>query len=436
MNFVLFLLLNAVLLLRPDDLFPELAGLRLYLLVIVPCVMLSLPQLMRLLTLDSLRQRPVAVCVLLFFASTIISFVAHGRIGEAFFEFGPEFAKVVLYYFLLIAVVDTPERFRTFVATLVVLISGLSAIALAQHYEITNFPSIAPCMQGMIDPETGATYFIRRLVSGGVFHDPNDLCLILGLGILGCIYCSTTNQSGLVVSVVWLLPIPLFVFALTETHSKGGLLGVLAGGSTYLYSRYGGPKALPLAVAGSLVAVLAIGGRQGDISGGGTAHQRLMFWAAGMTAIFSQPHFIPTGLGIGWFEAETGHVAHNSFISAYVELGVFGGGAFLGAFYLSARILDRIGRGVTAPPWVELARHFALASIVGCAVGCYSLTRNFVIPTFLVLGLTSVLLDQAAPTLPERFRVNSKWLQWAALFGICGLVLAKLATQGMGLAGI
>ena len=29
MNFALFLLLNVVLLLRPDDLFPELAGLRL-----------------------------------------------------------------------------------------------------------------------------------------------------------------------------------------------------------------------------------------------------------------------------------------------------------------------------------------------------------------------------------------------------------------------
>ena len=44
MKFALFLLLNAVLLLRPEELFPEIAGLRLYLLVIVPCTLLSLPR--------------------------------------------------------------------------------------------------------------------------------------------------------------------------------------------------------------------------------------------------------------------------------------------------------------------------------------------------------------------------------------------------------
>ncbi len=436
MNFVLFLLLNAVLLLRPDDLFPELAGLRLYLLVIVPCVMLSLPQLMRLLTLDSLRQRPVAVCVLLFFASTIISFVAHGRIGEAFFEFGPEFAKVVLYYFLLIAVVDTPERFRTFVGVLVALIGMLTAIALAQHYGIAHFPSIVPCMQGAIDPASGERYEFPRLVSGGVFNDPNDLCLILGLGILCCIYCLTTNRNGPIGLAVWALPIPLFVYALLDTYSKGGLLGILTGGTAYLYSRYGGPRSLPLAATGAILILAAIGGRQGDISGGGTAHQRLMFWAEGMTTIFAQPLLIPTGLGMGWFLAETGHVAHNSFVQAYVEFGVFGGGTFLATFYISARLLDQIGRGVLAPTWAIQSRHFTFAAVVGYAAGCYSLTRNFVIPTYLILGLASIILDQAAPTLAERHCVSSRWFGRIALLGIFGLMFIKMITQGLGIAGI
>ena len=73
MNFLLFLLLNAILLIRPEELFPDIAGLRLYLIAVVLCTALSLQRLQELLSLESLRNRPVAVCVLLFFASTIVS---------------------------------------------------------------------------------------------------------------------------------------------------------------------------------------------------------------------------------------------------------------------------------------------------------------------------------------------------------------------------
>jgi putative inorganic carbon (hco3(-)) transporter len=434
MNFVLFLLLNAVLLLRPEELFPEIAGLRFYLITIIPCTLLSLPQLGQLLSSDSLRRQPVAVCILLFLAATIVSLFLNCPIGEALF-LGPEYAKAVFYYFLLLAVVDTRERFRVFVASLIVLICGLTAIALAQHHGIANFPNIKPCLDGRIDPETGEFTELLRLVSSGVFNDPNDLCLVLGLGILSCVYLATTSSRGVVGLVFWLLPISLFVYALTETHSKGGLLGILAGGAGYLYSRYGGAKALPYAVGGAVIVVAVIGGRQASF-GGNTAHERLMFWAGGLSTLFTQPLSIPTGMGPGWFSNENGLVAHNSFVQAYVELGVIGGGAFLGAFYVAARILDRFGRGIAVPQWVLQARHYGLAILVGYGVGCFSLTRNFVIPTYMTLGIVSVLLNQAARSLPERFCVNGKWFGLAIIFSFCGLVLMKIATQGLGMFGV
>ena len=435
MNFVLFLLLNAVLLIRPEELSPDIAGLRLYLLTIVPCALLSLSQLGRLLTIDSLRRRPVAVCVLLFYASTLVTLVLEGQIESALFDFGPEFGKVVLYYFLLIAVVDTSERFRVFVATLIGLIVVLTAIALAQQYGLASFANIKPAMQAMFDPVTGEKYAIARLASTGIFSDPNDLCLILGLGILSCIYFATTTPHGVIGVVLWLLPIPLFVFALLETHSRGGLLGVLAGGAAYMYSRFGGKRAVPFAVAGVVVALAAIGGRQGNI-GGDTAHDRLMMWADGLFNLLNRPLSIPTGLGLGWFMENHNLLAHNSFVEAYVTLGIFGGGAFLGAFLLSLRLLDLLGREIEAPTWVVDSRHFGFALISGYAMGCYSLTRNYVVPTYLILGLASVLLEQAAPQLPKKFQVNRDWFVRAVLFAVCGLVFIKFATQALGMAGI
>ncbi len=437
MNFVLFLLLNAVLLLRPEELFPAINGLSLYMILIVCCTLVSLPRLIELLSPDSLRHRPVAVCVLLYFAATIVSLCVRGRIDEALlFGIGPEFAKVILYYFLLLAVIDSPERFRIFVAALIVFIGGLSAIALANHYGVVDFPNIVPCMQGMEDPETGERYFIPRMVSSGIFNDPNDLCLILGMGILSCVYLASQSSLGVAGWLLWLSPTPLFVYALLETKSRGGLLGVLAGGTGYIFSRFGGPKSLPYAIGGAVLVVSLIGGRQGNIAGGGTAHERVMFWSDGLTNLLRAPQYSPTGLGPGWFADETGHVAHNSFVQAYVEEGFFGGGAFLGAILLGLWLLYRTGREFAAPQWVIQSRHYGFAVLVGYAMGCYSLTRNFVVPTYLALGIASVLLDRVAPTLPQRYEVDGRWFRRFVLLAFCGLILMKLMTQILGRAGV
>jgi hypothetical protein len=436
MSFASFILLNAILLIRPEELYPEIEGVRFYLIAIAICTFVNLPRLVELLSFDSLRSRPLSVCILLIFASTIVSLLVLGRINDALFDFGPEFAKVILYYFLLIASVDTAERFRAFVIAILILIVILCGIAVAQQLKLVNFPNIQPAMQRVVDPLTGEESFIERMTSSGILGDPNDLCLILGLGMLCCVYGASTTPAGVAMRVLWLSPIPLFIYALLETHSRGGMLGVLAGASAYLYSRFGGPKALPFAIAGCVAALAIVGGRQGNITGGDTAHERLMMWADGLTNLFYHPLLIPTGLGNDWFIENCTLLAHNSFIQAYVELGLFGGGAFLGAFLIGARMLDRIGRGIEAPAWVVEARHFGFAALSGYAMGCYSLTRNFVLPTYLTLGIAAVLLEQGEVILPEAYCVSKKWFARGVILSICGLIFLKYATQGLGVAGI
>ena len=433
MKFGLFLTLNAILLVRPEELFPAIAGLRLYLIAILLCTLVSLPDLLRVLSPDFLRVRPISVCVLLYFASTIVSLCVVGRSTEALFDSGPEFAKVILYYFLLLVVIDA-ERFRAFVAALVLLVVVLTAIALAQRFEITTFPNIIPVMQREYDAATGEEYWIPRLVSSGIFNDPNDLCLVLGFGIVACIYLTTTGSAA--GHLLWLLPLPLFFFAVMETHSRGGLLGVLAGMAAYAYARFGGPKVLPFAAAGAVAALALVGGRQGNMAGGGTAHDRLMMWASGLGDLFGRPFYIPTGLGDGWFVDANGLVAHNSFVQAYVEQGLFGGGAFLGAFALGAWMIDRLGRGIPAPSWTIEARPFAFAAVCGYGMGCYSLTRNCVVPTYLILGLVSAVLEPSVEVLPEAYHVGGRWFARSVLFAVVGLVVMKYATQLLGMAGV
>lgn len=431
MRFAFFLLLNAVLLIRPEEVVPSLAGMRLYFIVVGICILTSLGRLKDILSPSSLRDRPIAVCVLIFYLSTILSYLAIGR-TDALLGSGPdscpEFAKVVLFYFLLLANVDTERRFRTYVATLIFLIILLTTIALAQHNGVIEIEQFRTVLEREFDPITGEEISLKRLAATGIFNDPNDLCLVLGLGLLSCVYLLTTSTELGFLRLLWMLPIPLFAYAVIETHSRGGLLGIMAGASGYLFSRFGGAKSVPLAIGGGFLLLMAVGGRSANIEGGGTAHQRVMIWSDGINAILASPHMIPTGLGIGWFYDDQGLVAHNSFVQAYIELGLIGGSSFLLAFLLSGWMCHQIGRKWEAPDWAVEARPYVFGVLVGYAMGCYSVTRNFVVPTYLMLGLVSVVIEQAIPVLPEHYRVNSRWFFYLFLLGVFGLVFLRIAT--------
>lgn len=436
MNFALFIVLNGILLLRPEEMFPEIAGARIYLIVISLCILTSLSELKGFFSLESLQQSPVSVCVLAYYCSTILSLCLLGRFDEALSEFGPEFGKVIIYYCLLCSLTNSEIRYKLLLSTLLFFIFAIALIALAQRFGYVNFPNIEPVMQRETDSETGESLFLPRLVSSGIFNDPNDLCLLLGLGILVCLHLATISERTFIIRIFWIAPTILFVFALLETHSRGGLMGVLAGMAGYIYAKYGGPKALPYAAAGIVGALAAIGGRQGNIGGGGTAHERLMMWADGLTNLFNKPMFLPTGLGHGWFLKENGLVAHNSFVQTYVEQGLIGGTAFLGAFGYAAYMIERLGNNISAPVWVIQARPFALGSICGYAMGCYSITRNIVIPTYLILGLSTIVVYPRVTPLPAVFQVDRRWFARTTILGIVGLVGIKFATQLLGVAGI
>ena len=187
MNFVLFLLLNVVLLLRPDDLFPEqFAGLRVYLVVILLCVLFSAPQILAQLSPGALADRPITVGVLGFYGASLLSLAVKGWLGVAM-DWAGEFGKVVLYYLLFVAVVNTPSRFRVYLGFLVAVIVILAILTLLQFNDIIYIEALKFIGQGVVDMDTGLASDGQRLRAHGLFSDPNDYCLILSTGIFCCL---------------------------------------------------------------------------------------------------------------------------------------------------------------------------------------------------------------------------------------------------------
>lgn len=435
MGYALFVLLNAVLFIRPEELWPSLEGSRLYLVVMALCLLANAPALLRTLSAGRLARNPIGVCVLGVYAAVPLSNAAQGNLDAAQEDVG-EFGKVILYYFLAVSVLDTKARLRGFLGWCVVLILGLTAAAQLQWHEYIDIEHMRPVRQRMIDPGTGEEGFSYRICSTGIFNDPNDLCLVLVFGCLCCAYRALTGAGAL--RWLWLAPIAPFMDTLVLTQSRGGMLGLLAGVAAYLVVRYGGRRAAPLVMICLPVMLLGVGGRQASLSmgKGDTANERVMLWAEGLSELLRRPSFFLTGIGAGEHATEFGLVAHNSFIHAYVELGLFGGTMFAGAYYWSVLRLRATApgsRGVSDPDLIR-ARPFVIAIFAAYALGIYSISRNYVIPTYLLLAVVTSYVSLAAPV-PSEHRVSGAWVWRTAVFGFVTFIALKLFTQVAGSLG-
>jgi hypothetical protein len=98
------------------------------------------------------------------------------------------------------------------------------------------------------------------------------------------------------------------------------------------------------------------------------------------------------------YSEEMGLVAHNSFVHANVELGVVGGAFFLGAFYLPLWSLYRLGSPGAGRTDLELCavRPFLAAIVAGYGAGLLTLSRCYIVPTYMVVGIAAAFLRSAA----------------------------------------
>lgn len=417
MNYLPFALLTAVLFLRPEELFPEIAGLRLYLVTIAAALLLAAPGVLRQLNPTDLRWQPITVGVLGLLVTGVLAHLVRGRQGMAA-DFAAEFGKVVLFYLLLVAVLDSRERLNAFLGWLVVLVLGVAGLGLLQHHGVIDWEALRPIDQTDVDAESGETTVYPRLRGTGIFNDPNDLCLVLGIGICCALYrgFETEDFFG---RLIWLAPVAAFLYALALTQSRGGMLGIGAAAVAFVVMRYGWKKGALLTLALLPAMAVLFAGRQTNITlGEGTGQERIRLWSDGLELLFRTNPV--TGIGPGEYVEELPQVAHNSFVHAYVETGLVGGAVFLGVFAVALAALGQAARrdaGLAA---------YLFALTVGYGVGMLSLSRNYVVPTVLVLGLATAYLNVADREPPAWYRLHGKLALIVVLLGAAGLLSVKV----------
>ncbi len=405
LGFFLFILLNASLFIRPVDLIESLAGWPIYNVLIVSSLAVSAGAVLFQLTRGSLSRNPIHACTLCFWACMVLSLLSQFLIGEAI-NIGIELGKTVLFYFLVVALLESYPRIRKFLLWLCFFVVVLTAVAMLQYYEVINIPALEPVKQGQeeVDEETGKPIILARLQSVGFYNNPNDLSRILVIGILISLYFLGDRRLAMM-RPLWLLPLGVFGQALHLTHSRGGLLSLFGGLGSLFYFRYGTKKTLLLGALILPALIIASAGRQTDFStSGGTAQARIMIWTEGFAEMRSAPLL---GIGVDHYVERVHIVAHNSFVQCYVEVGFIGGTFFFGIFYLLIEGLRPRAPNQLLGLDPELARlcPFMFAFVIATVVGMFSSTRSYTVTTYLIVGLCAaylrVLGDRGYALLPR-----------------------------------
>ena len=167
--FGLFLLTNCVIFLRPSDWLPSLANWPIYQVMMVLTLLAWAP------TFRPTRAMlcPITLCVLMLLPTVFLSHMTHMDTWDARYN-TYEFAKKVIYFVMIIGLVTTPARLRTFLKWITPCIIGLTVLGLLQFHHLINFAALAAYQQNLldqIDPLTGQVGIMERLCSMGIWHD-------------------------------------------------------------------------------------------------------------------------------------------------------------------------------------------------------------------------------------------------------------------------
>lgn len=224
---------------------------------------------------------------------------------------------------------------------------------------VSSLETIHNLMVGMTEDTDQAMHLTEYGRYAPKGFDQNELALLLALGIPMSFYLLSRIRSGKLASLCW-VQIVLSTTAILLTGSRAGLLALAAACLIVPFTvphlpGWRRPFCLLVLAAAAAVAVLLVPAAtwsrlltiESEVGGGDLDH-RTVIWAAG-GQIFRHHPFI--GVGAGAYgpsvvsKIDIVYVAHNSFLSVLVELGVVGAlifiGLLAGLFYVAWHMRQR-----------------------------------------------------------------------------------------------
>jgi putative inorganic carbon (hco3(-)) transporter len=305
----------------------------------------------------------------------VLSQLVYGRLRggvDAFFEFG----KCCVLLFTTMTLVNNPRRLRRMMWVIVVSAAIFCVHGIMQVRTGYGFANIEP-FGSFFDGDF-------RVQGTGMFSDPNDFAMLYVVAIP---FVFTFLQTETLVSGKFFVAasFPAMLYVLYYTQSRGGVMGL--GAMLLAYVWFSTRKTILRILVASAVlgAVVAFGPERARESVyEGSAGGRIVQWGYGNQFLKQNPLF---GIGYGRWLDYSDQVAHNSFVTCYGELGLFGYSFWFSLLWLVLQSVHRIAR---LTPLDRSTRRLAVglfAALVGFYASAFFLTRTYNPFLYLMLGL-------------------------------------------------
>ena len=228
MGFFLFILVNAVLFIRPVEAFGIHDLENSYLVLIVPCIYLSLNSILSCLLGKPLNAQPVAMCVFAI-AHDRAAFVCRQVRSQQCLPHCTDFSKIVIYFLLLISLVNSPGRLKVFLAFILIFCAVLTGHSILCNLKIIRLASVKVLPGEKPDPITGEHAGARPAGRGRPVPGSQRNVRHAGRSHPARRFYFLSNRSNLFSQLLGLLTTPLFLTGIIMTRSHGGFLALLAG---------------------------------------------------------------------------------------------------------------------------------------------------------------------------------------------------------------
>ncbi len=296
-----------------------------------------------------------------------------------------EFGKILLLYGLIVLLVTSVRRVKLLIFILIIGCLFLSYHGILQAHTGFGVGGKPP----MIVPHTGE----MRVEAYGFFGDPNDLALMLVVILPFLLSKVFTRASVLPARMLSLGAAVPALYCIFLTKSRGGWLALGAMIVAYVYLHL--PKKFGIVLGLILFAiVLSLGpARMGTIN---TQDGRMELWSEGLTMFKTSPVSVFFGIGMYRYAdiADSGQVAHNSFIHCFTELGLFGYFFWLGLILACVKDGWALGKLESDDPDVqEISRlsRASLAALGGYLAAGFFLSRTYIAPLYILFAIFTVL---------------------------------------------
>lgn len=360
---------------RPQEFIPGFVGLPVMLLLGSATMGFTLLHMGIKKSAMGLSTAPQNFLMVWFLAAIAASNMAHANFGATDFAVR-EFLPVFLLYYMVVINITTERKLKVTLYLILLMTAFLAGQGIYQYYTGKGI--------------AGQELFQGRIVSIGIFADPNDLALAL-LIMLPFSFLEFTAGRTLIGRVLNLLFAVMIGVTVFMTESRGGILafGILV---MIMFSRRFGWK-IGLAVGVlAFVAIFAVGpSRMGTISTEeDSARGRIEAWTVGLELFASNPVF---GVGARRFTDFHYKTAHNSFILCAAELGLFGYVAFLLMIYLSIKNLYFVSKNAVGAKFGHLARYAdaVMLGLIALLAAAIFLSRTYNELIYILFGLAAAI---------------------------------------------